>query len=277
MNLSDITAGNGLSAIARRTRSGRRGTPRLGNAASARRLTESGLVIYQQACTLQPGQTLRLQTLAGTSTAPPGGAGMVITGTLADPDLTGTMKVAGTSQGKPYYTVGGVPSLEMKLDYIGPLLTWYSSISSWVLIEHGTGIHEGTASEGNYVSTSNVATPDLATGWTAGSGASGTPVVTADTVVTAPSLEFVSGQDFEGRTLPALSEIVAFEVVTGAGAILLQSNWEAFTIPAFSCPLPLESSLQFTSPTGKDLEQLFLLNQSLVASRVAITLVGRPD
>lgn len=272
MNLSDITAGNGLSAIARRTRSNRSGTARVGNASSLRRFTETGLVIYQQACTLQPGQTLRLLTLAGTSTAPPGGAGMVITGTLADPALTGTLKVAGTSFDKPYYTGGGVPVLEMQLDYLGPVLAWSDSLLAWVLAESGTGIYAGEASGGYYASTSEVPTPDEASGWTAYSGASGTPVVTAGTVVTSPDLEFVSGDDFEGIAIPTLSEVISYEVTAGAGACLLQNQ-----DGSIRHPLEATSSLQFSSTPGSAIEALYLLNTSVVASRVSITLLGRPD
>ena len=90
--------------------------------------------------------------------------------TVATP---GTVFQTGTVNGKPSYA-GTQWTLQWTLDY--PTI----GTNSWLLDYQ-------LALGGEWYSTSNVATPNLAASWTAVSPATGTPTVTAGTVIT-PSL-----------------------------------------------------------------------------------------
>lgn len=102
---------------------------------------------------------------------------MVVTGTLTSDGTTaavpGTLSFFDILNGKPAYE-GGDWIIEWVLDY--PT----SGTNSWRLLDDG-----GTGA--SWYSTSAVATPDLATGWTAVAPATGTPTLTAGTTIT-PSL-----------------------------------------------------------------------------------------
>ena len=102
---------------------------------------------------------------------------MVVAGTLTSdgstPAVPGTLSFFDILNGKPAYE-GGDWIIEWVLDY--PT----SGTNSWRLLDDG-----GTGAA--WYSTSAVATPDLAASWTAVSPATGTPTVTAGTVIT-PSL-----------------------------------------------------------------------------------------
>lgn len=97
---------------------------------------------------------------------------MVVTGTLS-PAVGGTYTFKGDQDGKPSYEKGspGDPGYAQ--------IYWDGDISKWVIVE--------VSSADYWESSSAVATPDLATGWTAVSPATGTPTLTAGTVIT-PSL-----------------------------------------------------------------------------------------
>lgn len=95
---------------------------------------------------------------------------MVVTGTLS-PDATGNLPYAGESEGRPYYQLGSL-IVEWVPSY-GPGPSWRHALV-------------GTPSSIWY-SLSDVATPDLATGWTAVSPATGTPSFMPGVVIT-PSL-----------------------------------------------------------------------------------------
>ena len=103
---------------------------------------------------------------------------MVVTGTLTSNGSTaavpGTLSFFGILSGKPAYLNGAGWEIEWVPDY--PT----AGTNSWRLFDEAST----TAA---WYSTSNVATPDLATGWTAVSPATGTPVFTPGTTIT-PSL-----------------------------------------------------------------------------------------
>ena len=102
---------------------------------------------------------------------------MVVTGTLS-PAAAGTYTFREIFNGRPGYEKGTFGAV----GYSG--ISWDSGSSKW-LIEYLTSV--SPLQVDSWESSSNVATPDLATGWTANSPATGTPVLTPGTTIT-PSL-----------------------------------------------------------------------------------------
>jgi len=120
-------------------------------------------------------------------------ASMVVTGTLS-PDATGTYLYKDITNGRPAYDKGtsGVDG------YAG--IYWEGAY--WVLVLF-TDFSPLTFRE--WQSTSDVATPDLATGWAAVSPATGTPSFTPGTVIT-PALtiydaEAIVSAEHQGATI----------------------------------------------------------------------------
>jgi hypothetical protein len=104
-------------------------------------------------------------------------ATIVMTGTLS-PNATGTYTFKEIYNGRPAYEKGTTPVV----GYSG--ISWDSDNSRW---EIATIASVSPIAINYWRSSSNVATPDLATGWTAVSPATGTPTLTAGTTIT-PSL-----------------------------------------------------------------------------------------
>jgi hypothetical protein len=102
---------------------------------------------------------------------------MVVTGTLS-PAAGGTYTFREIFNGRPGYEKGTFGSV----GYSG--ISWDSGSSKW-RIEYLTSL--SPLQVDSWESSSNVATPELATGWTANSPSTGTPVLTAGTTL-APSL-----------------------------------------------------------------------------------------
>ncbi len=102
---------------------------------------------------------------------------MTVAGTLS-PDAAGVYLFRGDQQGRPSYEKGTSGVVGYSEIY------WDADISEWT-IAHLTSL--SPVAIDSWSSSSDVATPDLATGWTAVSPATGTPVITAGTTVT-PSL-----------------------------------------------------------------------------------------
>lgn len=102
---------------------------------------------------------------------------MVVTGTLS-PAAGGTYTFREIFNGRPYYEKGTFGAVGYSA------ISWDSANSKW-MIEYLTSLSPFYVD--SWESSSNVATPELATGWTANSPATGTPVLTAGTTIT-PSL-----------------------------------------------------------------------------------------
>ena len=102
---------------------------------------------------------------------------MVVTGTLS-PAAGGTYTFREIFNGRPGYEKGTAPTIGYSA------ISWDSGSSMWEL---GTIVSVSPVVINYWRSSSNVATPDLATGWAAVSPATGTPVFTPGTVIT-PSL-----------------------------------------------------------------------------------------
>ena len=102
---------------------------------------------------------------------------MAVTGTLS-PNATGTYTFREIFNGRPVYEKGVFNTAGYS--YIG----WDSDAVKWVLLRINS-LSPTVVSV--WESSSNVATPDLATGWTPVSPATGTPVFTPGTTIT-PSL-----------------------------------------------------------------------------------------
>lgn len=101
---------------------------------------------------------------------------MVVTGTLS-PDATGTYLLTGTTNGRPSYEKGIA-------DVDGYAVIYWGG-ANWLLLTVTSYLPFPVISE--WSSSSDVATPDLATGWVAASPATGTPTFTPGTTIT-PSL-----------------------------------------------------------------------------------------
>ena len=108
---------------------------------------------------------------------------MVVTGTLS-PAATGTYVFREIFNGRPSYDIGTIGTL----NYKG--VSWDSDNSRWEL---GMIVSVSPIVINYWRSSSNVATPDLATGWAAVSPATGTPTLTAGTTIT-PSLTIYDAQ-----------------------------------------------------------------------------------
>jgi hypothetical protein len=108
---------------------------------------------------------------------------IIIAGTLtidgSTPATSGASYLTGTANGKPSYT-GDKWDITWTTDF--PTIGQNAWVLDWTL-----------ALGGEWYSTSNTATPDLATGWTAVSPATGTPTVTAGAVID-PSLTIYDAQ-----------------------------------------------------------------------------------
>lgn len=125
---------------------------------------------------------------AGVSAAWQAGA-MLVTGS-SSPGAGGLLLPAGTEAGRPKYTSTGLPyqeALEDSWPFI--FVHWDPDELKWYLTRliDNSGLF---ASSTVWASASDVATPDLATGWTPQSPATGTPVITpvdALTLATATS------------------------------------------------------------------------------------------
>jgi hypothetical protein len=102
---------------------------------------------------------------------------IVVTGTLS-PDATGTYTFREIFDGRPGYEKGAFGTA----GYSG--ISWNADNSRWEL---AVLVSVSPLEIANWRSTSDVATPDLATGWTPVSPATGTPTLTAGTTIT-PSL-----------------------------------------------------------------------------------------
>ena len=102
---------------------------------------------------------------------------MVVTGTLS-PAAAGTYTFREIFNGRPYYEKGTFGAVGYSA------ISWDSANSKW-RIEYLTSLSPLYVD--SWESSSNVATPNLAASWTANSPATGTPVLTAGTVIT-PSL-----------------------------------------------------------------------------------------
>jgi hypothetical protein len=108
---------------------------------------------------------------------------ITVGGTLS-PTVSGNHLFRGLQDGKPSYEKGTPGTLGYSEIF------WDGDSSTWVLFTI-SGVSPLVT---NYWdSSSNVATPDLATGWTAASPATGTPTFTAGTVIT-PSLTIYDAQ-----------------------------------------------------------------------------------
>jgi hypothetical protein len=100
--------------------------------------------------------------------------GMAITGTLS-PDLTGDLALAGTKNGKFYFSTGGNPFESFDdATYDGTVLYWDSTASEWVLV----GYASGSPAANHFTADENVLTPDLAETWHAEGAATGTVTCT---------------------------------------------------------------------------------------------------
>ena len=105
---------------------------------------------------------------------------MVVTGTLS-PNATGVMLLGAMIEGKRSYSTNGATTPPGTGVWVNTY--WIDSPDNiWSMSRYSAGVLTG-----EWTSSSNVATPDLATGWTAVSPATGTPVLTAGTTIT-PSL-----------------------------------------------------------------------------------------
>jgi hypothetical protein len=109
-------------------------------------------------------------------------ATIVVTGTLS-PAMAGTYTFREIINGRPFYEKG-------TFNTIGYSYISWDGDDEWLLIRVDS-ISPLTLSI--WESDSDVATPDLATGWTAVSPATGTPTLTAGTVIT-PSLTIYDAQ-----------------------------------------------------------------------------------
>ncbi len=128
------------------------------------------VTLYCHSAGLAPAKT------AGVSAAWQAGA-MLVTGTLS-PGAGGLLLPAGTEAGRPKYTSTGLPyqeALEDSWPFI--FVHWDPDELKWYLtrLTDNSGLD---ASIAVWASASDVATPDLATGWTPQSPATGTPVIT---------------------------------------------------------------------------------------------------
>jgi hypothetical protein len=108
---------------------------------------------------------------------------IAVTGTLS-PDATGTYTFREIFDGRPGYEKGTFGTA----GYSG--ISWNDDNSRWEL---AVLVSVSPLEIANWRSTSDVATPDLATGWTALSPATGTPTLTAGTIIT-PSLTIYDAQ-----------------------------------------------------------------------------------
>jgi hypothetical protein len=108
---------------------------------------------------------------------------IVVTGTLS-PAMAGTYAFREIFSGRPIYEKG----TEATIGY--SYISWDDGAEKWLLIRLDS---ISPLAISIWESTSDVATPDLATGWTAVSPATGTPILTAGTTIT-PSLTIYDAQ-----------------------------------------------------------------------------------
>ena len=133
-----------------------------------------------------------------------GAQGMRISGELTPEEAVGFLEEAGVFGGRPYYVTRGFPELLFEEDTFAPdgavpagwfrTIYWSNLDEPWCLELWEDGVVDNAA----WYSESDVATPDLASGWTTTGAGIGTPVVAADTEVLTPAqITTEGGADLE--------------------------------------------------------------------------------
>lgn len=235
MNLEQPLFGYSLASTGRPTSTHVTGANRLGvdasnipfdGSATAGALNLSGEgngVQYAVRFNLVAGAAAQIDLATGVASITGDVPIIVVSGTIS-PDATGEYPPVGFNDGKRLFA---------KDD--GSFIAWSSGTMRWTL--------QSTPGAERWYSTSDVATPDMASGWTAEAGATGVPTVASGG--SANTISDGDGKDFEGKTLPTLTAIcgLLFRADEGDGTI---------GHPDFDWPVTKLSVISAADPLGSD-------------------------
>lgn len=164
-----------------------------------------GNIVAEGGASLSPGVHGGIVSEGGVSLAPAvhgvivpengvdGAQGMRISGEITPEEAASFLTEAGVFGGRAYFVTNGYPELlytEDTFSPVGPMPDgWWVAIY-WSNLDEQWQIEiweDGEIYDGGWYSASDVATPDLASGWTGTGTVTGTPEVEATTEVPAPA------------------------------------------------------------------------------------------
>jgi len=273
MNLSDVTAGNGLSAIARRTRTSRVGNQRLGTAANGLALADATAVYRITATCGAISDTVSIPLLTG-----------IATGTIATAAVAATATISFSANPSVYdadrFVINGL-SYGFKISGVAPLTyaqigaTLTDTLNNMVTLMNSSGSDTAVRSGSTIVITLG----------TAGAAGNSTTLTKTGSIITVSGSTFTGGADaiysttiiggegtdLENKALPTLTQILGVEIRGTAGSGVLTSG-SAVKIPiASGCIVPLIFPSGTTALTGS----AWVFTASTAGAAFTLTVIGK--
>ena len=274
MNLSDITAGNGLSAIARRTRTSRVGNQRLGTAANGLALTDATAVYQITATCGAISATVSIPLLTG-----------IATGTISTAAVSATAVVSFSANpsisNADTFLIGGVGTFGFYVSGVHPLTsaqigaTLTDTLNNMVTLLNGSSPVSAVRSGSTLIITLDAA----------GAAGNSTTLTKTGSIITVSGSTFTGGADaiysttiiggegtdLENKTLPTLTQIIGVEIRGTAGSGVLTSG-SALKIPiASGCIVPLIFPSGTTALTGS----AWVFTASTAGAAFTLTVIGK--